>query len=178
MTFTRPVAALLLALMATGTAWAERADRDKPVNLEADRAFVDDAKKTQTFEGNVVLTQGTLIIKSDKLVVTQDASGFQKGVATGGPGGLAFFRQKREGRNEYVEGEAERIEHDGQTEKSQFFNRAHVKSGGDDVRGSYIIYDSKSENYTVTNGPNGTSAPNKQERVRAVIQPKNKDAAQ
>lgn len=172
----KSLAVLVLALMATGTVWAERADRDKPVNLESDRAFVDDAKKTQTFEGNVVLTQGTLTIKSDKLVVTQDANGFQKGVATGGPNGLAWFRQKREARNEYMEGEAERIEHDSKSEKSQFFTRAHVKSGEDDVRGSYIIYDAKSENYTVTNGPNGTTTTNKQERVRAVIQPRNKEA--
>lgn len=174
----RNLAALLLGLTAATAAWAEKADRDKPVNLEADRAFVDDAKKTHTFEGNVVLTQGTLVIKSDKLVVVQDTDGFQKGVATGGPGGLAFFRQKREGKNDYVEGEAERIEHDSKSEKSQFFNKAHVKSGGDDVRGSYIVYDAKSENYSVTNGPNGTSAPSKQERVRAVIQPKNKEATQ
>jgi lipopolysaccharide export system protein LptA len=171
----KSLAALFLGLMATSTVWAERADRDKPVNLESDRAFVDDAKKTQTFEGNVVLTQGTLTIKSDKLVVTQDANGFQKGVATGGPNGLAWFRQKREARNEYMEGEAERIEHDSKSEKSQFFTRAHVKSGEDDVRGSYIVYDAKSENYTVTNGPNGTTTTNKQERVRAVIQPRNKE---
>ena len=48
----------LLALAAT--AGAEKADRDKPVNLEADRVTVDDAKQLATFEGNVVLTQGTL----------------------------------------------------------------------------------------------------------------------
>lgn len=165
----------LLGLTAI-TVQAERGDREKPVNLEADRAFVDEAKKTHTFEGNVVLTQGTLVIRSDKLVVTQDANGFQKGIATGGPNGLAWFKQKREGKNDYVEGEAERIEHDGKTERSEFFNKAHVKSGQDDVRGQYIVYDAKSENYTVTNGINGTTNPNKQERVRAVIQPRNQEA--
>lgn len=163
---------LAMALSIPGPAFAERADRDKPVSLESDRVFVDEAKKTHVFEGNVILTQGTLVIKSDKLMVVEDSGGFQKGTATGGPNGLAWFRQKREGKNEFVEGEAERIEHDSKTEKSEFFNRAHVKSGQDDVRGQYIIYDAKSENYTVTNGPNGTVSQGKQERVRAVIQPR------
>lgn len=171
-----PVFAVLAILLAA-PARAERADRDKPVNLEADRVFVDDAKKTHIFEGNVILTQGTLIIKSDKLVVVEDANGYQKGTATGGPNGLAWFKQKRDGKNEYVEGEGERIEHDSKAEKSEFFTRAHVKSGQDEVRGSYIIYDAKTESYTVTNGPNGTVTPGKQERVRAVIQPRNQDKA-
>lgn len=121
------------------------------------------------------MVQGSLIIRTDKLVVTQDADGFQKGVAYGGPGGLARFRQKREGKEEYVDGEAERIEHDGKGEKTEFFVRAFVRSGLDEVRGQYISYDGKTENYVV-NGGHGTAA-GKQERVRAVIQPKGKDGA-
>lgn len=165
----------MLLLLGISSAHAEKADREKPVNLESDRVFVDDAKKTHTFEGNVVLTQGTLVIKADKLVVVEDGGGFQKGTATGGPNGLAWFKQKREGKNEYVEGEAERIEHDSKTERSEFFNKAHVKSGNDDVRGQYIIYDAKAENYTVTNGPNGTVSQGKPDRVRAVIQPRSQE---
>lgn len=156
---------------------AEKADRDKPVNLEADRITVDDAKKVHVFEGNVQLTQGTLVIRCEKLIVTQDSAGMQNGIATGGTGGLAHFRQRREGKDEYVDGEAERIVHDGKTEKTEFFQRARVKSGNDEVRGQYIAYDGKNESYVVTSGPSGTTAasvPGKDNRVRAVIQPKNK----
>ena len=110
------------------SALAEKVDRDKPVNLEADRIVIDDVKKVNVFEGNVQLVQGSLIIRSDKLVVTQDAEGFQNGVATGGPGGLARFRQKREGKNEFVDGEAERIVYDGKAEKTEFFQRARVRA--------------------------------------------------
>lgn len=166
---------LVTILLTAQPALAERADRDKPVNLEADRITVDDVKKVHIFEGNVQLIQGSLIIRTEKLVVTQDAEGFQKGLASGGEGGLARFRQKREGKNEYVEGEAERIEHDGKAEKTEFFLRAHVKSGQDEVRGQYISYDGKTENYLVSSGPAGTIAPTvpgKDSRVRAVIQPK------
>jgi lipopolysaccharide export system protein LptA len=167
-----PTSALLLTLAALTTpALAERADRDKPVTLEADRITVDDAKQVQVFEGSVVLVQGTLVIRTAKLVVTQDAEGFQKGVAFGGADGLAHFRQKREGKDEYVDGEAERIEYDGQAEKVELFVRAHVISGRDEVRGPYISYDSKTENYLVTGTPG--AAGGKSQRVRAVIQPKN-----
>lgn len=166
----------LASIMVTTAARAEHADRDKPINLDADRITVDDASKTHVFEGNVQLSQGTMTIKAAKIVVSQDASGYQTGVATGGAGGLARFRQKREARDEYIEGEAERIENDAKAEKSELFGRAKMRSGLDEVRGQYIAYDGKTENYVVSNGPNGAATTSqKSERVHAVIHPKNKD---
>jgi lipopolysaccharide export system protein LptA len=175
----RLLASLVLAALAlaAGPAFAERADRDKPVNIEADRGTVDDRNKVNVFEGSVVLTQGTLVIKGDKLVVTQDADGFQKGVATGSAKRHATIRQKREGRDEYIDGEAERIEYDSRTERAKLFNNARVTSGGDEVRGSYIEYDALSENYVVNNAPGTGPAQPGGGRVRAVIQPKNAGAA-
>ena len=168
-----PAALLLtaLALLAALPARAEKADREKPVNLEADKVTVDDAKKVHVFEGNVTLTQGTLVIRGDRIVVTQDNDGFQKGVVFGKP---ARFKQKREGRDDYVEGEGLRIEHDAKTEKTEFFDKAYVKSGQDEVRGHYIQYDSLTEQYLVTSAGQKAAAPGEPPsgRVRAVIQPK------
>lgn len=162
---------LMAGLLASEFAHAEKADRDKPVNIESDRMSADDAKKTAVFEGKVVLTQGTLTIRADKITVRQDAEGFQFGIATGN---LATFRQKREGFNEYVEGEAERIEYDGRADRVEFFTRARMRrDGGDDVNGNYISYDSRTEYFTVLaskDAPRGTS----ESRVRAVIMPKKK----
>lgn len=176
--FVAPCGAIVagLALVAL-PALAERSDRDKPVNLEANRITVDEKRKVQIFEGNVQLVQGTLVIRAEKLVVTQDADGFQKGIAYGGSGRPATFRQKREGKDEFVEGEAERIEHDGKAEKTELFDRARIKSGLDEVQGQYISYDAKTENYLVTSGvpAAGVSKGGSGERVRAVIQPKNRD---
>ena len=181
---TRPNAALtglalLASILGVLPAFAEKADKDKPVNLEADRITVDDAQQVHILEGNVQLVRGTLVIRTDRLVVTQDADGFQRGVAYGGVDGLAHFRQKREGKDEYVEGEAERLEHNAKTNVTELFNRAYVKSGLDEVRGQYIRYDDNTETYLVTSGPNGTSAAAKgmPGRVRAVIQPRNAEAA-
>ena len=170
-------ALLLSSLLVLQAAHAEKADKDKPVNLEADRITVDDAKKMHVFEGNVQLVKGTLVIRAERIVVTQDDDGYQRGVATGTASVPPRFRQKREGLDDYIEGEGERIEHDAKAEKTEFFNRAWVKSGLDEVRGQFISYDARTENYFVTSGPNGTRAqPGSGERVRAVIQPKNKES--
>lgn len=164
--------AVLAGALTSGSAFAERADRSKPVRLEAERVTVDDIKRMHIFEGNVILMQGTLVIRSAKLVVTQDAEGFQKGIATGGADGLAHFRQKRDGKEEFVDGQAERIEYDSRSEKSEFRTRALVKSGIDEVRGNFILYDGLTERYEVTATP-GAKPGTAEGRVTAVIQPKN-----
>lgn len=169
------LAMLSFCLLAALPVHAERADRNKPMLLEANRVSIDDAKKIQILEGNVVITKGTMVLKADRIVVTEDQYGFQKGTAFSGKNGLARFRQKREGKDEFIEGEAERIEYNTNTEIAEFFHRAWVKSGPDQVRGDYIWYDSISEKYLVTAGENrDPKAP--PARVRAVIQPKNKSA--
>jgi lipopolysaccharide export system protein LptA len=167
------------ALLAAALPWsgpparAEKADRDKPVNLEADRVTVDDAKQLATFEGNVVLTQGTLQIRGDRMEIRQDKEGFKYGTTWGN---LAYFRQKREGLEEYIEGWAERIEYDGRADKMQMFSRAMMKRTEDEVRGNYISYDGQTEFYQVIGGgPKAATANNPDGRVRAIMQPKGKE---
>lgn len=161
----------LLCLCLAHPSFAEKADRDKPIDLEADTVVVEDAKKTSTYQGNVILTQGTLIIRADKLVVKEDAQGFQSGTAYGNP---ANFRQKREGYNEYIEGFANRVEYDSKQDKVQLFTSARMKRNEDEVRGNYISYDAKTELFQVIGGaktdPGGG-------RVHATIQPKVKPSA-
>lgn len=163
---------LLLGLLSAGHVLAERADRDKPVNLEADRATVDNASRTSVFTGNVVLTQGTLIIHADKMVVKEDTSGFRHATAFGN---LVSFRQKRDGRDEYIEGWSERMEYDGKVDKVQLFKKARLKRGQDEVEGDYISYDAVSEFFQVTGSNEKTDTQaSPAGRVRLVIQPKSK----
>jgi lipopolysaccharide export system protein LptA len=169
----RRIVLVAWCLLAPAAAHAERADRDKPVNLEADQVTVDDNKQTATFVGKVVLTQGTLVIRGDRMVVQQDVDGFKYGTAYGN---LASFRQKREGYDEYIEGYAERIEYDSKAEKLQMFNRAYLKKSNDDVRGNYISYEVATEFFKVVGGgKKAATAANPEGRVRAVIQPKSRD---
>lgn len=163
-----------LLLLAAPLVHAEKADRDKPINLESDTATVDDARKVSIYEGNVVLTQGTLQIRADKLLVKEDAEGFQHGTAYGNP---ASFRQKREGYDEYIEGYALRIEYDQRKDLVQLFNQARMKRNQDEARGNYISYDGKTEFFQVIGGKETATASNPRGRVRTVIQPKKKNAA-
>jgi lipopolysaccharide export system protein LptA len=170
------IAVVLAALPAS--VLAERADRSQPVNLEADRITIDDARKVHVFEGNVRLSQGSLRIEAARIVVSQDPSGFQRGSAEGTP---ARFEQKREGRDETVSGEAVRIEYDARSERVEFFGNALVRSGLDEIRGEYIGYDAREERYFAeSRQPDSDSSGTVRSgsgRVRATIQPRRADPA-
>jgi len=159
---------LLLAVLLAcpiGAVYAEKADRDKPIHIESDKMSLDNASHVSVFEGSVELTQGTLRLIAEKAVVTEDADGNKFCVATGH---LANFRQKRDEANEYVEGYGERIEYNTLTGKVDLFVRARVKRDQDDVRGDHITYNTQTEIFRV-------NSPEKTGRVRATLQPKNKD---
>jgi lipopolysaccharide export system protein LptA len=162
---------LLFALLSFGLTQpclAERADRDKPAHIESDQMLVDDAQQISTFSGNVQFNQGTLLIRGDKVVVTQDKDGYRHVSVYGKP---AIFRQKREGLDEYVEGYGERIEHDARAETLDFYVKARVVRERDEVRGDHITYSQKTEVFQVNGGAVATdSAPPK--RVRAMLLPK------
>jgi lipopolysaccharide export system protein LptA len=150
-----------------GGAIAERADRDKPVRLEADQVSIDDARQVGIFTGDVVMTQGTLSISGEQVVAMQGPGGFEHGTVTGKP---AEFRQKREGLNEFVEGSGARIEYNAITGIMDIYGQAHVKRGQDDVRGEHITYDPRKETFQVSGGQ--AQLPGKPTRVQVVINPK------
>jgi len=160
---------LLYLTLAGPLARAEHADRDKPVHLEADQVSIDDAKQVSTFEGKVLLSQGTMSIHGEKLVVVQDKNGFSHGTATGQ---LANFRQKRDGIDEYVEGYGERIEYDTQNETVDFYGQARMTRQLDEVRGDHITYSSKTEIFQVRSAPGKQSESSGKGRVRVILQPK------
>jgi len=149
--------------LAAAPTFAERADRDKPVNIESNSMTADEAKKIATFEGKVVLTQGSLVIRAERIVVRQDNEGFQYGTATGNP---ATFRHKQEGNGGYIDGQAMRIEYDNKADRVEFFDDARLRrDSGDDIRGDFISYDARAERFTVKSaGEPG--------RVSATIMPK------
>lgn len=163
--------ALLTLLLASPLARAEKADRDKPVYLEADNVVVDDAKQVSVYTGKVVITQGTLMIRGDKVTVWQDNGAFDHGTVIGQP---AYFRQKRDDSEEYVQGWAQRIDYNAKDNKADLYTQAKVKNGEDEVHGNVIHYDANTEHYQVEGGPRDSATPGSG-RVRAVIQPKNKD---
>ena len=178
-------AALLLAV-ATVPALAEKADRTKPMNIEADAMRYDDLKQTSVFTGNVLVTKGTIIIRGARLDVRQDAEGYQYGVVTAAPGKRAYYKQKRNAPDEWIEGESEVIEYDSSADNVRFIRNATMlrllgATPNDESQGALIVYDQSNDTFTVNGAPLPPGASvatgDKGSRVRAILTPK-ADAAQ
>ena len=171
------IALAALASFSLGSAWAENADRDKPMNAEADALRYDDLKQTSVFTGSVVITKGTTIIRGERVDVKQDPEGYQQAVVIAAPGKLAFYRKKRDGLDEFIEGEGERIEYDSRLDMVKFIKNAVLRryNGAvlaDETTGSQINYDNKTDVFTVDGGAQNRSATNPTGRVRALLSPR------
>ena len=173
----RPTLSLLalsvVLVVGAGPALAEKADRDQPMNAEADALRYDDARQTSVFTGNVVITKGTIVIRGAQVEVRQDAQGGQFGVVNGSP---AFFRQKRDGVDEFIEGTAQRIEYDSQADTVRFIGNALLRrlTGGrinDETTGALIVYNNATDVFTVDGGPSNKTPGNPTGRVRAMLTP-------
>jgi lipopolysaccharide export system protein LptA len=159
--------ALLLAFGAF-SAHAEKADKDKPTELEANRMSADDVRHLSIFEGKVVLTKGTMRVLAERIVVRQDDEGYQYATAEGKP---VRFRQRQDARPPakeglWMDGEALRIEIDEKAQTVKLYENARVNRGGDEVAGNYILVDQSSEYFSVSAGKDGD------QRVKMTIQPK------
>ncbi len=173
----QPCTAVFLSFVlafAAGAALAEKADKGKPMNVEADALRYDDLKQASVFTGRVVITKGTIVIRGARVDVRQDPEGYQYGVVTAEPGKLAFYRQKREGVDEFIEGEGETIEYDGKADRVKFIKHAELRRlrGGavtDEMVGNIITYDNSNDVFTVDGGPASPAAGG---RIRAVLSPR------
>ena len=167
----------VLAAIALNPAAAENADRAKPMNAEADALRYDDLKQTSVFTGNVVITKGSTIIRGERVEVKQDPEGYQQAVVVAAPGKLAFYRKKREGLDEFIEGEAERIEYDSRADVVKFIRSAVLRRYkgavvADETTGSLINYDNKTDVFSVDGGLQNRTAANPTGRVRALLSPR------
>lgn len=163
------------ALMGT-VANAEKADANKEMITSAESAVHDDVKQITTFSGNVELTKGTLILKAGKIIIKTDPAGYSFATLLPGPGGFTTFRQKRDGGDFWVEGQAQRIEYDNKTDMVKLFIKAKLKQlegtkPTNEMEGEFISYDSRNDLFAVNNNASGTSRSGG-ERVKVVIQPR------
>ncbi len=166
-------------------AHAEQADKDKPINIDASNMTYDDLKQVDIFTGTsghpVVATKGTILIRADRVEVHQDPQGYQYATGTMAPGSkdLAYFHQKREGVDEYVEGTAERIDYDGKKDLTTLTTNATVRrlqgltTMIDQVHGSVVTYDGQNDFYTARAGNDVAGPGNQSGRVHAILSPRN-----
>ena len=171
------LAALLLGALVSLPAQAEKADRFKPLNVEADQpGKIDLQNQFVVFNGNVVVSKGTMLIRAARIEVRETPGGYHTAVATGAPGKPATFRQKRDSVDEYIAGEAEKLEYDGKTDTIRFVTNAAVRrlrgaTVADEIAGNLVTYDSTTEVFSVSGGAAPT-ATNPGGRVRAVLTPR------
>lgn len=175
-------ASLLGGFCLAGPALAELSDRSAPMNAEADALRYDDARKLSVFTGNVVITKGSIVIRGVQVEVRQDDQGNQFGTVTGNASRPAFFRQKREGLDEYIEGQGDRIEYDSQTGTVRFIGQAVLRrlqgtQVSDETSGNLITYNNRNDTFAVDGGAASRSATNPGGRVRAMLTPINKGDA-
>jgi len=174
---------LCLLLGASTVAGAETADRDQPIQVEAQKGNYNDLKQVGVFSGDVIVTKGTIRVTGDRLELRKDPEGYEYAVMTAANGQLARFRQRRDasrpGAEEFIEGQAERIEYDGRAETVRLITRAQLSrlendQKRDELRGNLITYDSRTTEYSV----DGASAASPDGRVRAIIAPRNSTPSQ
>jgi lipopolysaccharide export system protein LptA len=168
-----PVAAALLigAALAAAPACAEKADRDKPINYQADTGDVNVQSKVGTLTGNVILTQGTLTIHADKIVFRQNPDNSVSASAWGNP---ITFREQEDNSPEYYEGVAQHAEYDGRKRVLELFDRAMLRKGSDEIRSNYISYNADTGLFKAEGRP-GAEGEALGARVRGVFQPQPQD---
>ncbi len=171
---------VILALCISLMAWpcfAEKADRDKPMQIEADSMRHDEAKLLTQFTGKVLATKGTLILRAARMEVQQDSQGRQVAKLWAAPNERVFFRQKREGLNEFTEGEAEEVTYDNQADIVTLIRRAEVRilrgtEVANQLQGHTILFNNTTEVVTVDGQPSQSA----ERRVRATLVPRAKTA--
>lgn len=172
--FLQPCLVALALLAAAPAALAERDDRNQPLQFAADSARVDDLRQINVLTGNVEITKGSIQIRANQVEVRQSPDGYQLAIATGWPNRRATFKQKREGSDEFLEGEAERLEYDARSDTVKLINQAVLRrfrgtTLADEVSGSTISFDNTTEVFQVLGGP---SSPVPSGRVRGVLTPR------
>jgi len=153
-------AAAALSLLSL-TAFAERADSLKEATIEFDSADLNEVSGVRIVTGNVVLTRGTLLLKSDRAEIKETPEGFISVTLTALPGKVATFRQKRDGGPDlWIDGQAERIEYEERTELVRLYSNAIVKELEgkrltNQIAAPFIAYDNRKEVATVRNDTSG-----------------------
>ena len=137
-------------------------DKDQPIQLEADSVEIDEAKGISIYQGNVHITQGSLVIWADKMWIHRNPKGIEKIITEGNP---TRFRQLMDNSPEEVRGSAKKAELYLETDELRLSQDARIEQGKDSFVSDRIIFlRSKSQVKA------GSSAQGK-ERVKVVIEP-------
>lgn len=167
---------VLAVALAAAAAWAEKADRSQNWVIEADRPVSIDAQRNvMLLSGNAVVSQGSMVLRADRIEMREMPDGYRAATAIGSAGKPALWKQRRDGGEETVEGTADRIDYDGHADTLRFTGHGQVRRlrGGvvaDEITGASIVWDNSTELFKAEGG--SSSASNPAGRVRVVLSPR------
>jgi len=175
---------VLTGLWFSSTANALDSDKNAPVTINADTTNIDFRTGKRTLTGNVEITQGTLVIKANKVVLIYKGDEIDTATAYGKP---VRFKQLPEGQKEMVHGEGKTLQLKQAKDLVTLKDNAKITQGTNTITGKVIYYNTKTSKMTVkgqSSARQKTTASGKQEtsskpagkktdsgRTRIVIQP-------
>jgi len=155
----------VLILLASSQAMSLESDADAEMTIQSDHAEFDRQTGIAIYSGRVILEQGTLLIKADKITLYSDADQkLTKSVAVGKP---AHYQQLMDGDEGPTKAQGHTITYLAEDKIITLLKDAFLEQEGNSFSGSKIVYDIRNENIkaqgVAENQPNG--------RVKMTIQP-------
>ena len=128
----------LIFLLALGSpVFGLDSDREQPLQITADMAIRDELARETRYEGNVVLTQGSLRIEADRIAISHDESDADTIVASGRPTKLV---QQPALDQAPVDASANRIEFVRSESLVRLLGQARIEQRGSILSGDQIDY--------------------------------------
>ncbi|MEZ5542991.1 MAG: lipopolysaccharide transport periplasmic protein LptA [Pseudomonadota bacterium] len=151
----------LLTLMPC-LAWALASDRNQPIQIEADRATLDEKAGLSVYEGNVVMQQGTLKLRGRRMAVQVRDNQVESITLDGAP---ASFMQRPDGGATDQHAEADHIEYITADQQLILRGNAQIRQSDKERFSSNRIIINLRDN-TVSAGGSSSGS-----RVRITLQP-------
>ena len=154
-----------IAMVFSSSSSALENDAKQPIYIDSNTAAYDEKKEISTYTGNVVFTQGSLVVNSNIMTFHLKGGEISKIVVRGNP---ARFKQSPGKGKKDIKGKALVGEYYPASAKLRLIKNAVVWQGGKQSSSDLIVYDTK---HSVIRAGDKSSA---SKRVRTVFQPKSK----
>ena len=155
-----------MLMLLPASAHALDSDREHPIQIAADVAIRDEIAGETRYEGNVVLTQGSLKITADELTILHSTEDADRIIATGKPATLV---QQPTPDQPPVNASALRIEYVRSEDLVRLLEDARIAQNGSTLSGNQIDYLVSQRTVKAAGGADGPG----QGRVEVVIPPEN-----
>ena len=150
------VSLLLMPLTIASLAFAEKADQDKPLILEAEKVSVNDVQQIYELNGEIRLFKGSIFVTGDQGNIKVDPEGYEYVDMKGTPEEVASFRQRGEGAaDEFIQARGTAVNYNAKTEFLTLTGDASLKRLNnmqmiDQLHGWKIEYDDVKQYYRVS----------------------------